>query len=143
MPSKRDKSKAKTPLTKQSRGGKVREAALAYLTEGVSPMSEVATAKLSSKHQITLPVDVVRRLGLDPGDRLAVRVEEDRIVLRLRPRDWVEYYRGRLRGVYGSSVEEIDEYIRKEREGWRGRAERLDSKGTPRPVEGLNSTPGS
>jgi antitoxin ChpS len=127
MPSKRDKSKAKTPLTKQSRGRKVKETALAYLTEGVSPMSEVATAKLSSKHQITLPVEVVRRLGLEPGDRLAVRVEDDRIVLRPRPRDWVEYYRGRLRGVYGSSVEEIDEYIRKERESWRGRAERLDS----------------
>jgi len=127
MPRKMDKSKAKTPLTKQSRGRKVREVALAYLTEGASAMSEVATAKLSSKHQITLPVAMVRRLGLEPGDRLAVRVEEDRIVLRPRPRDWVEYYRGRLRGVYGSSVEEIDEYIRKERESWRGRAERLDS----------------
>ena len=127
MPSKNDKSKAKTPLTKQPSGRKVREVALAYLTEGASAMSEVATAKLSSKHQITLPVAMVRRLGLEPGDRLAVRVEEDRIVLRPRPRDWVEYYRGRLRGVYGSSVEEIDEYIRKERESWRGRAERLDS----------------
>lgn len=127
MPRKMDKSKAKTLLTKQPSGRKVREVALAYLTEGASAMSEVATAKLSSKHQITLPVEVVRRLGLEPGDRLAVRVEEDRIVLRPRPRDWVEYYRGRLRGVYGSSVEEIDEYIRKERESWRGRAERLDS----------------
>ena len=100
---------------------------MAYLTEGESPMSESATAKLSSKHQITLPVAMVRRLGLEPGDHLAVRVEDDRIVLRPRPRDWVEYYRGRLRGVYGSSVEEIDEYIRKERESWRRRAERLDS----------------
>ena len=127
MPSKMDKSKAKRPLTKRTPGSKVREVALAYLTEGASAMSEVATAKLSSKHQITLPVAMVRRLGLEPGDRLAVRVEEDRIVLRPRPRDWVEYYRGRLRGVYGSSVEEIDEYIRKERESWRGRAERLDS----------------
>jgi AbrB family looped-hinge helix DNA binding protein len=127
MPSKRGKSKAKPPLTKRAPRGKVREVALAYLTEGASPMSEVAIAKLSSKHQITLPVDVVRRLGLEAGDRLAVGVEEDRIVLRPRPRDWVEYYRGRLRGVYGSSVEEIDEYVRKERESWRGRAERLDS----------------
>jgi AbrB family looped-hinge helix DNA binding protein len=127
MPSKKGKSKATSPLTKRTPRGKVREVALAYLTEGVSPMAEVATAKLSSKHQITLPVDVVRQLGLEPGDRLAVGVEEDRIVLRPRPRDWVEYYRGRLRGVYGSSVEEIDEYIRKERASWRGRAERLDS----------------
>jgi len=127
MPSKRGKSKAPSSLTKRTPRGKVREVALAYLTEDAGPMAEVATAKLSSKHQITLPVAMVRRLGLEPGDRLAVGVEEDRIVLRPRPRDWVEYYRGRLRGVYGSSVEEIDEYIRKERESWRGRAERLDS----------------
>ncbi len=127
MPSKRGKSKAPSSLTKRAPRGKVREVALAYLTEDAGPMAEVATAKLSSKHQITLPVAMVRRLGLEPGDRLAVGVEEDRIVLRPRPRDWVEYYRGRLRGVYGSSVEEIDEYIRKERESWRGRAERLDS----------------
>jgi AbrB family looped-hinge helix DNA binding protein len=100
---------------------------VAYLTEDVSAMSEIATAKLSSKHQITLPVAMVRRLGLEAGDRLAVKVEEDRIILRPQPKNWVEYYRGRLRGVYGSSVEEIDEYIRKERESWRDRAERTDS----------------
>jgi AbrB family looped-hinge helix DNA binding protein len=90
-------------------------------------MSEVAVAKLSSKHQITLPVDVVRRLGLEPGDRLAVGIEEDRIVLRPRPRDWVEYYHGRLKGVYGSTVEEIDEYVRRERESWRHREDSSDS----------------
>lgn len=90
-------------------------------------MSEVAVTKLSSKRQITLPAAMVRRLGLEPGDTLAVALEDDKIVLRPRPRDWVKYYRGRLRGVYGSSVEEIDEYVRRERESWRRRAEQLDS----------------
>jgi len=127
MPSKNDKSKAKTPLTKQPSGRKVREVALAYLTEGASAMSEVATAKLSSKHQITLPVAMVRRLGLEPGDRLAVGVEGDRIVLRPQPRDWVEYYHGRLKGVYGSTIEEMDEYVRKERASWRHEEESSDS----------------
>lgn len=127
MPSGKQESKAKAPLTKRKSSRKVREAVVAYLTEDVSAMSEIATAKLSSKHQITLPVAMVRRLGLEAGDRLAVKVEEDRIILRPQPKNWVEYYRGRLRGVYGSSVEEIDEYIRKERESWRDRAERTDS----------------
>jgi antitoxin ChpS len=127
MPSKKSKSKAKIPLTKRSPGGKVREAVSAYLTEGRSAMSDVATAKLSSKHQITLPVAMVRRLGLEAGRRLILRLEGDQILLRPEPEDWVEYYRGRLRGVYGSSVEEIDEYVRKERESWRRRTEKLDS----------------
>ena len=114
-------------MTKQNAARKVKEAGLAYLTEGGGAVSEVAVAKLSSKHQITLPAAIVRRLGLEPGDTLAVGLEDDKIVLRPRPRDWVRYYRGRLRGVYGSSVEEIDEYVRKERESWRRRAEQLDS----------------
>lgn len=95
-----------------------------YVTKSPT-VSEAGMAKISSKHQITLPIEAVRRLGLEPGDRLAVRVEDDRIVLRPQPRDWVEYYRGRLKGVYGSTTEEIDEYIRKERESWEERAERL------------------
>ena len=90
-------------------------------------MSEVATAKLSSKHQITLPVAMVRRLGLQPGRRLILRLEGDRILLRPEPEDWVEYYRGRLKGVYGSTVEEMDEYVRKERASWRHEEESTDS----------------
>lgn len=127
MPRKRDKSKAETPLTKQSRGRKVREVALAYLTEGASAMSEVATAKLSSKHQITLPVAMVRRLGLEPGRRLILRLEGDRILLRPEPEDWVEYFRGSMKGVYGRTRAEMDAYVRKERASWRRRADSNDS----------------
>ena len=119
MPSDKRQSKAKARLTKQQASRKVREAVVAYLTEDVSAMPEIATAKLSSKHQITLPVAMVRRLGLEPGDRLAVKVEEDRIILRPQPKNWVEYYHGRLKGVYGSTIEEMDEYVRKERASWR------------------------
>jgi len=68
-------------------------------------------------------MEAVRRLGLEPGDRLVVRLEDQRIVLKPRPRDWVEYYQGRLRGVYGNTKEEIDEYVRRERASWRNRPE--------------------
>ena len=90
-------------------------------------MSEVASAKLSSKNQITLPVAMVRRLGLEPGRRLILRLEGDRILLRPEPEDWVEYFHGRLKGVYGSTVEEMDEYVRKERASWRHKEESGDS----------------
>jgi len=127
MPSKNDTSKAKAPLTKRYPSRKVRETALAYLTEGASAMSEVATAKLSSKHQITLPVAMVRRLGLEPGRRLILRLEGDRILLRPEPEDWVEYFRGSMKGVYGRTRAEMDAYVRKERASWRRRADSNDS----------------
>jgi AbrB family looped-hinge helix DNA binding protein len=37
---------------------------------------------MSSKRQVTLPVQVVEALGLSPGDELRVEVEGARIVLR-------------------------------------------------------------
>lgn len=38
-------------------------------------------AQLSSRGQITLPADVRRAVGLEPGDPLWIRVEAGRIVL--------------------------------------------------------------
>lgn len=87
----------------------------------------MAVTKISSKNQITLPVAAVRQLGLRPGDRLTVRLEDSKIVLKPRPRNWVQHYRGRLRGVYGANVEEIDEYVRKERDSWQDREGKLNS----------------
>ncbi len=43
-------------------------------------------ARISSKHQITLPVAVLERLGLREGDELTVEDEApDRIVLTRKP----------------------------------------------------------
>ena len=41
----------------------------------------MATITLSSKHQVTLPVDIVRSLGLKAGDKLVAELIDDRIVL--------------------------------------------------------------
>ena len=112
-------------MAKDTQRSKVSEAMLDYLASVREGAPQAVTAKLSSKNQITLPVNIVRRLGLEPGDRLAVRVEGDRIFLRPQPRDWVQYFRGRLKGVYGNTIEEMDEYVRKERQSWEERAERL------------------
>lgn len=38
--------------------------------------------RLSSKSQITLPIDYRRRLGVEPGDELLMDFEDGRIVLR-------------------------------------------------------------
>jgi antitoxin PrlF len=42
----------------------------------------VTVAKLSSKSQIVVPEIVRARLGLKPGDRVTIDLEDDRAILR-------------------------------------------------------------
>lgn len=87
---------------------KVSEAAVEYITG----RKEEAVSTISTKNQITLPVHLLRQMGVGPGDRLAVALEGGRLVLRARPKDWVEHYAGSLPGYWGNTDEEIDAYIR-------------------------------
>ena len=73
---------------------------------------------ISSKYQITLPARLVRELGLEPGDKPAVEVEGGRFVLHPRPKDWVSYTAGSLKGVYGETKEDIDAYLTEVRGSW-------------------------
>src|SRR3990172_5401597 len=73
---------------------------------------------LSSKNQITLPVEIVRKLGLKPGDKIVAELMDDHVVLLPQPESWVDYFKGSLKGVYGSTKEEIDRYIAEVRYGW-------------------------
>jgi AbrB family looped-hinge helix DNA binding protein len=100
-------------LTKQTGAGRVREAALEYIA---NRRSEPAMSTISTKNQITLPAHLLRELGLRAGDRLAVTREGARLVLRARPRDWVAYHGGSLKGLYGKDREEIDAYVKDLRE---------------------------
>ena len=72
---------------------------------------------ISSKNQITLPAHILREMGLGPGDRLAVAREGSRLVLRARPKDWVAYHGGSLKGAYGQSREDEDAYVAELRQG--------------------------
>lgn len=73
-------------------------------------------SELRQKNQITVPREIVRFLGLAPGDRLLFEVTEGEPnevhVRRLR-----ESYAGALAGVYGPP-EEAARYLREEREAW-------------------------
>ena len=100
---------------------KVAEAAVAY----EALMQEPVLSTISSKNQITLPVQLLRELGIGPGDRVAMVRQDDRLILRPRPKNWVEYYQGSLAGVYGNTKEEIDEYIRELRDDG-GREARIE-----------------
>ncbi|MGZ6269982.1 MAG: AbrB/MazE/SpoVT family DNA-binding domain-containing protein [Candidatus Limnocylindrales bacterium] len=68
------------------------------------------SVKVSSKHQISLPSEARRRLGIDAGDRLSVQVQDDALVLRRRPARPSERLRGLGREVW-QSVDPVD-YVR-------------------------------
>jgi len=84
--------------------------------EYITNRREEAVSTISTKNQITLPVHLLRQMGVGPGDRLAIALEGSRLVLRARPRDWVEHYAGSLPGFYGATVEEVDANIREGRD---------------------------
>lgn len=96
-------------MTKQNQKRKVREAAVEYIVD----RREEAVTTISSKNQVTLPAHLVRELGLQSGDRLAVTLEGSRIVLRPRPKDWVGYHAGALAGLYGRDRKAVDAYVEK------------------------------
>ncbi len=76
-----------------------------------------AQSTLRAKNQITFPDVIVKRLGLREGDRFVFAVDDsDRDVVRLHRLR--ESYAGALAGVYGSTPQEIADYLDGEREAW-------------------------
>lgn len=57
--------------------------------------------RISSKHQITLPVETLERAGLGPGDEVSIHAEgPDRIVVRRASGDPADAF-GIFDGLYG------------------------------------------
>ncbi|HEY3117147.1 MAG TPA: AbrB/MazE/SpoVT family DNA-binding domain-containing protein [Chloroflexota bacterium] len=77
------------------------------------PRQKRATT-LSSRNQITLPVEVVRGHGLRPGARLLVEDFGEAIIL---VPDVDELYETPV-GAYGRTAEEVAAYIAAERASW-------------------------
>lgn len=75
----------------------------------------MATVTLSSKHQITIPMEIVRAMGLKPGEKLIAEPIDWRIVLMKESENTIEQLKGSMKGVYGSTLEEIDRYVAEER----------------------------
>jgi bifunctional DNA-binding transcriptional regulator/antitoxin component of YhaV-PrlF toxin-antitoxin module len=112
-------------VTKEYESGKVkpqrvREAAVAYNAREEEPVMST----ISSKNQITLPVHLLREMGIGAGDRVAVTREGNRLMLRARPKDWVKYHAGSLEGRYGADATAAEDYVRDLREG--GREEEIE-----------------
>lgn len=64
-------------------------------------------AKISAKHQITIPIGAVRSAGLRTGDRMRAEAKGRGRVLLVREDDPVARHAGALTGVYRRG--ELDE----------------------------------
>lgn len=72
--------------------------------------------KVSTKHQVVVPAEARRALGIKAGDRLDVEVTPDAIVLRPRTRG----AGARLRGLGKEAWRGVDpvDYVRELRQEW-------------------------
>ena len=57
-------------------------------------------SKLSSKNQITVPVDALREAGIERGDELRVRAAGNGRLEVVREGDWVDQLAGSMPGVW-------------------------------------------
>ena len=55
--------------------------------------------KVSAKHQITLPIAVMREAGIEVGDELRVRADSDGKVVLVRERDRIAQWAGAFPGL--------------------------------------------
>jgi bifunctional DNA-binding transcriptional regulator/antitoxin component of YhaV-PrlF toxin-antitoxin module len=57
-------------------------------------------AKISSKHQVTIPQEAMRSAGLEAGERVIARADGPGRVVLEREEDVLKFYAGTLTGVY-------------------------------------------
>ncbi len=70
------------------------------MTDQVKKRERQRAAKISSKHQITIPVRAMKAAGLRMGDRVRAEARGRGRVLLIREDDPVERHAGTLTGVY-------------------------------------------
>ena len=70
-------------------------------------------SRISSKNQVTVPVDALRRAGLRPGDRVRIDARGPGELALVREPDVLATYGGSLPGVYGPG------YLEELRREWR------------------------
>jgi bifunctional DNA-binding transcriptional regulator/antitoxin component of YhaV-PrlF toxin-antitoxin module len=58
------------------------------------------SSRISSKHQVTIPVDALRAAGLEVGERVVARVDGPGRVVLERETDVIDAFAGSLTGTY-------------------------------------------
>ena len=102
---------------------RVAEAAVAYqVTSAPERDVTMATTRLSSKNQITIPVAMCRLMDMRPGDEIELMVMGDTVYMQRLPRtpeEWARRFDNSPATIpEWSSKEKIDAWIRAERDSW-------------------------
>jgi len=77
----------------------------------------VKPIRVSTKGQVVIPLGVRRKLGIKAGDHLVIVSGESEAII-MKAKRYAESLRGMGKGLYGKTREEIDAYVRGERETW-------------------------
>ena len=83
-------------------------------------MKASKASTVTTKGQVTIPLEIRNRLGVKPGDRIRFRELEAGVVID-RQENSVEAPFGALTATRGTGLAQIDEQVRK---GWARRARR-------------------
>ena len=75
-----------------------------------------STVVVSKKHQIAVPAEIRRKLGISSGDRLLVDLQDGVIVIVPVPTSFTDRLRGLGREIWQD--EDPQEYINRERGSW-------------------------
>ncbi|GAI10130.1 unnamed protein product [marine sediment metagenome] len=74
--------------------------------------------KLSKKGQVVIPQEIREKMGIKTGERLVIFIRGDETVM-LTPQKYAEYTCGLMKGTWGSTKKEVEEYINEERGSWK------------------------
>ncbi|RLI25704.1 AbrB/MazE/SpoVT family DNA-binding domain-containing protein [Candidatus Bathyarchaeota archaeon] len=74
------------------------------------------TVRVSRKYQVVIPKRVRRALNIGCGDELIVSVKDGQILMRPKPKRYVDYMRGLYKEVWRGV--EATEHVEGEREAW-------------------------
>lgn len=80
------------------------------------PLTKIV--KLSKKGQIVLPSEIREKMGIQTGNNVVIFERGGEVVL-LTPEKYSQYTRGLIKGVWGSTKEEVEYYIKEERDSWK------------------------
>lgn len=81
-------------------------------------MTLTRSVKLSRKGQLVIPKEMRDALGVKEGDELLAVLEDGRMILT-RPEAYARATRGSMKGTWGRTRREVDQYLARERRSWR------------------------
>jgi AbrB family looped-hinge helix DNA binding protein len=81
-------------------------------------MSTSRLVKVNSKGQIVIPREIREKMGIKAEEKVVIFIRGEETVI-MTPQKYSEYTSGMLKGAWGSSEDEIMDYLNRERNSWK------------------------